>query len=102
SSQGSPGGSLSAGAIAGIVIGSLAGVALIAVAVFFIVKSTKKKQRNENSRSAQMPMSAGVADKNKEDEEYVKYADLRFKNANPANKAPVQQAGETEYSTVKK
>ncbi|XP_031762398.1 carcinoembryonic antigen-related cell adhesion molecule 5-like [Xenopus tropicalis] len=92
---------LSAGAIAGIVIGSLAGVALIGTAVFFIVKSTKKKHRNRSSGNAQMTMS-GVADKNQENEEYVKYADLRFKNANPGNKAPVQQVAETEYSTVKK
>ncbi|OCT73021.1 carcinoembryonic antigen-related cell adhesion molecule 1 [Xenopus laevis] len=100
--EGGGGGSpLSAGAIAGIVIGSLAGVALIAVAVFFIVKSTKKKQTNGSSGNPQMNLTE-VPNKKQEDEEYVKYADLRFKNTNPSNKAETQQVPETEYSTVKR
>ncbi|KAM4703042.1 cell adhesion molecule CEACAM1-like [Rhinophrynus dorsalis] len=41
---------LGAGEIAGIVVGVLAGVALIGIIAFFILKSKKKKSKKENTR----------------------------------------------------
>ncbi|XP_040183367.1 carcinoembryonic antigen-related cell adhesion molecule 1-like isoform X2 [Rana temporaria] len=101
---------LSGGAIAGIVIGVLAGVALIGIAAFFIVK--RKKRSGNNKRISEpddqpgttvtyatvQKKNGGVT--NNEQEDDVKYAEIKFPNNN-SNMATVPPPVETEYSTVK-
>ncbi|KAG8433867.1 hypothetical protein GDO86_012292 [Hymenochirus boettgeri] len=88
---------LSGGEIAGIVIGVLAGLVLIGVAVFFIVKANKKKSKDKN-KTINLRNPAEKTQDDKADE--LKYAELNFQGKN-SPVASTQHIPETEYSTVK-
>ncbi|KAM9299482.1 cell adhesion molecule CEACAM1-like [Gastrophryne carolinensis] len=112
---------LDGGEIAGIVIGVLAGIALIGILVFFLVKRNKRKGEskgtvNEPEVSAGIPVYAQVNKQNNKQNggaaetsltnkpqdniEDIKYATLNFLNQ-PSAKAPSPTTEETEYSQVK-
>ncbi|XP_053308675.1 carcinoembryonic antigen-related cell adhesion molecule 1-like isoform X2 [Spea bombifrons] len=114
-----PPGGLDGGEIAGIVIGVLAGVAIIGIIIYFIIKEKKKKAKAKtsginpanqqgnteyavihkntpNGGSAEI----SVADMPADGTDDVKYAVLKFPNKNSSNPAPTP-AAEIEYSTVK-
>ncbi|XP_075439897.1 cell adhesion molecule CEACAM6-like isoform X2 [Ascaphus truei] len=94
----SAGSRLGPGEIAGIVIGVLAGVTLIAIIVFFIVKP--KKRITEYAAVYRNSANTGEAEKKQDNEDEVKYADLRFQAKGPVQtQSPLDS--ETEYSTVK-
>uniref|UniRef100_A0A8C5QDI1 Ig-like domain-containing protein n=1 Tax=Leptobrachium leishanense TaxID=445787 RepID=A0A8C5QDI1_9ANUR len=108
---------LGAGEIAGIVLGVLAGLAIIGIIIFFILKSKKKKAKAQNFgiNSAENPIgipeyavinkkNGGMAETSltnnpQDDKDDVKYAVIKFQNqeqTKPPNSEP-----EVEYSTVK-
>ncbi|KAM4651908.1 cell adhesion molecule CEACAM1-like isoform 2-T2 [Discoglossus pictus] len=93
-------GGLGPGEIAGIVIGVIAGLAIIGIIVFFIIKANKKKSLPGNSRMNGAVDEGMSQDKPTEEKDEVKYAVVKFPNSGPAN-APSPAANETEYSTVK-
>ncbi|XP_063798597.1 carcinoembryonic antigen-related cell adhesion molecule 1-like [Pseudophryne corroboree] len=108
---------LDGGAIAGIVIGVLAGVTIILVILFFIFK--KKKQNKESIRmndpdyqtGAKLPSvkfnkeNGDTAEasftNNLQDDGEIKYARIEFKNT-PSTKLTNEEPEETLYSDVKK
>ncbi|KAM4652192.1 cell adhesion molecule CEACAM1-like, partial [Discoglossus pictus] len=110
-----PKGGLGPGEIAGIVIGVIAGLAIIGIIIFFIIKANKKKSQSGNSRMngavdegpihyatvTRNPGENGMTqEKPTEEKDELKYAVVQFPNRGPAN-APSPAANETEYSTVK-
>ncbi|KAM3910427.1 cell adhesion molecule CEACAM1-like isoform 1-T1 [Leptodactylus fuscus] len=112
---------LNGGEIAGIVIGVLAGVALIGVIAFFVVK--KKKRSNVNKRLAEPNDQPGIAvyaqvNKNRatnggtaeseisnnaqdNNPNELQYAQLNFPNSSSAKATTPPTAAETVYSDVK-
>ncbi|XP_068097536.1 carcinoembryonic antigen-related cell adhesion molecule 1-like isoform X1 [Hyperolius riggenbachi] len=89
---------LGGGAIAGIVIGVLAGIALIGILAFFLVR--KNKRSKERERINEPGDQLGAAE-NQNAQDDVKYAVINFAKNNSSAKASNPAPEETEYSTVK-
>ncbi|KAJ6663847.1 hypothetical protein lerEdw1_009926 [Lerista edwardsae] len=110
--EGSPDPGLSPGAIAGIVIGCLAGVGLVAGLLYFICTKTSLGRTERQASNGNVPSAPGhnegVTDtKPKAAEEDLQYSILAFKDSNrspprPGSEAPPPSDGVTIYSEIKK
>ncbi|XP_063293031.1 carcinoembryonic antigen-related cell adhesion molecule 1-like [Pelobates fuscus] len=115
-----PSNGLGPGEIAGIVIGVLAGLAIIGIIIYFIVKGNKKKAKAQSvglngsgdqtgtteyavinrNRTNGGIAETSITDMPQDNKDDVQYAALRFQNQESV-KPIIPTVPETEYSTVK-
>uniref|UniRef100_A0A8D2JA94 Ig-like domain-containing protein n=1 Tax=Varanus komodoensis TaxID=61221 RepID=A0A8D2JA94_VARKO len=106
------GGGLSSGAIAGIVIGSLVGVALISGLIYFVYTKTSLGRTEQHISNGNIPSTPGhnqgVSEtKARSGEEDIQYSTLAFSPSSPAKAVsapppPPPSESNTIYSEIKK